>query len=112
MLRSIRDQQGVTWQVWAVLPVAIEPNRIVDPTTGVDRLPLPPELAEGWIAFQSARGERRRIGPLPDGWDTLDDDALLAVLDRAARVTPTTTTGPAVRLEWRPDPDSTGGAEL
>jgi hypothetical protein len=112
VIRSIRDQQGVAWQVWAVLPVSIEPHRIIDPTTGTDRLPLPPEFAGGWIAFESARGERRRIGPLPDGWDTLDDDALLAVLDRASRVTHTTTTGPAVSLEWRPDADTPGGAEL
>ena len=110
VLRSIRDQRGVAWQVWAVLPVAIEPNRIVDPITGVDRLPLPPEYAGGWIAFESARGERRRVGPLPDGWDTLDDDALLAVLDRAARVTPTATSGVAVSVEWRPELDPPGGA--
>jgi hypothetical protein len=104
VLRNITDPDGVAWQVWAVLPVAIEPHRILDPRTGVDRLPLPPEYASGWIAFESASGERRRVGPLPDGWDTLDDGALLAVLARAARVTPPTTSGPAVSPEWRPDP--------
>jgi hypothetical protein len=36
------------------------------------------------MAFESARGERRRIGPLPDGWEDLDDAALLAALQRAA----------------------------
>ena len=104
MLRNITDQDGVAWQVWAVLLVSIERHRIIDPTTGADRLPLPPELAGGWMAFESIRGERRRVGPLADGWDTLDDGALLAVLAHAARVSPPTTTGPSVSLEWRPDP--------
>jgi hypothetical protein len=104
VLRNITDQDGVAWQVWAVLPVSIECHRILDPATGADRLPLPPALAGGWMAFESTKGERRRVGPLPDGWDTLDDGALLAVLAHAARVSPPTTTGPSVSPEWRPDP--------
>lgn len=109
MLRSFRDSEGVSWQVWAVLPVSIEHHRIRDPATGADRLPLPPELASGWMAFQSARGERRRIGPLPDGWEDLDDAALLAALQRAAVAPGPIETGPS-GVE-RVVPRSAGGSD-
>jgi hypothetical protein len=86
VLRSLRDLDGVTWRVWAVLPVSLEPHRIFDPATGRERLPLPPELAAGWLAFESATGERRRVGPLPHGWEDLGDADLLHVLGRATAV--------------------------
>jgi hypothetical protein len=109
VLRIIRDHDGVSWRVWAVLPIAIESHRIIDKTTGVDRLPLPPELAGGWMAFESAGGERRRIGPLPEGWETLDDASLLAALDRAARVSTPSSSLPGLIPEWRPAPPEAPG---
>jgi len=104
MLRSIRDGRGEAWRVWAVLPMWLEHHRLLDPTTGKERMPLPPELSGGWLAFESARGERRRIGPLPDGWEDLDEAALVHVLERAAVVAskPAAVRHPAARPESPP----------
>jgi len=88
VLRSIRDDYGVVWQVWAVLPVWLERHRLVDPVTGRERLPLPPDFASGWLAFESATGERRRCGPVPDGWEELEDSAIAAILQRAVATAP------------------------
>ncbi|AHG88594.1 hypothetical protein J421_1057 [Gemmatirosa kalamazoonensis] len=88
VLRSISDDYGVVWQVWAVLPVWLERHRLVDPATGRERLPLPPDFASGWLAFESATGERRRWGPVPDGWEELEDSAIAAILQRAVATAP------------------------
>ena len=49
------------------------------------RVVVPPELQEGWLAFQNT-DERRRLAPIPDNWSALDDDALLALLEKADRI--------------------------
>ena len=46
------------------------------------------ELSHGWLAFQS-HDERRRLVPIPAGWETLADDGLAALLERAEPVAPT-----------------------
>jgi hypothetical protein len=44
-------------------------------------------LADGWLCFLAGE-ERRRIAPIPTGWERLDDHALLALLARAPGVVP------------------------
>ena len=48
--------------------------------------------------------EHRRIGPLPDGWEDLDEAALVHVLERAAVVAskPAAVRHPAARPESPP----------
>jgi hypothetical protein len=41
-----------------------------------------PQLAGGWIAFQS-REERRRLAPIPEGWTQLTDAELARLAERA-----------------------------
>jgi hypothetical protein len=65
--RNVTDLLGIVWKVWRV-----------SPPPGKQHL-LPESLHEGWLAFQSAT-ERRRIGPVPEGWETLSEDALLTLL--------------------------------
>jgi len=41
------------------------------------RVALPGDMNSGWLAFESTDGERRRVAPIPQGWDALEDAALL-----------------------------------
>ena len=43
---------------------------------------LPPDLREGWLAFQSDL-ERRRLTPIPDMWEELPDEELLRLMRQA-----------------------------
>jgi len=49
------------------------------------RLRIPAGLQQGWLAFQAGR-DRRRFAPIPDKWISLDDQALIALLARADRI--------------------------
>jgi hypothetical protein len=92
------------WDVWEVYPAAVErrmsgefPAVKQDGRSAKDdghpdgerrrevRLLVPSELQQGWLAFQ-AGSDRRRLVPVPENWSTLDEDALLALLMRADRV--------------------------
>lgn len=63
--RAFVDEQGVQWDAFAVLPAA-------DPR-GLARLPEP--YQHGWLCFESA-AEKRRLGPIPDAWQTATEDEL------------------------------------
>ncbi len=101
--RKFCDADGVEWQVWSVVPrVSLGheswegiDRRSPDPVLGcpgverrrakVPAAPLlSPGLEAGWLTFESAT-EKRRIAPIPPGWDEGDDRALEA-LCRTARV--------------------------
>jgi hypothetical protein len=86
-IRALRDDQGIEWQVWAVHPSTSDLRHLRD-DVGELTLPLAPHLAGGWLTFESAAGERRRIVPIPDGWDALDDAALTRLLREAVRQPP------------------------
>ena len=88
--REFRDREGRTWEVWDVHPsmaerrdnenapaVTVERRRVSQP-----RAPLPRELREGWLAFES-RFERRRLTPPPNGWLEMSDAELSDLLERA-----------------------------
>ncbi len=79
-LREVRDAAGVRWDVFDVFPLErqLPPGRPA-PTR------LAPEMASGWLAFQSEAGERRRVVPTPAGWEALSDAELLRLLAEAAR---------------------------
>lgn len=59
-------------------PVIAERRRHSEP-----RAPLPPELRDGWLAFESGM-ERRRFTPPPERWDELSDAQLSDLVERAA----------------------------
>ena len=85
-LRRFRDALGVEWSVWEVGPadVAMLPERLKF---------LEGALAQGWLAFESEHGERRRLTAFPHGWEESTDGQLRGMLSRAAPVDPTTSLG-------------------
>ena len=91
--RTFRDRDGRTWDVWHVQPTMAE-RRSTPPESHVGmerrkhsepRAPLPPELMDGWLAFES-RSERRRLTPPPPNWDDMHDEELVELLGSAAVV--------------------------
>ncbi len=88
--RAFTDVLGNRWVVWEVYPRLLERRLMRERrslrrgTTDrrhepVGRATLPRQILGGWLAFQSSH-ERRRVLPVPDGWDALDDRELRALL--------------------------------
>lgn len=73
MLRDFKDKRGVDWLVWDVYPSSRSPlePRISDPGAALPNR----ELAEGWLCFESS-SEKRRVAPIPPGWELWDPDKL------------------------------------
>jgi hypothetical protein len=69
--RIVEDARGVRWDVFAVYPSADMPAEAV-----------PPELEDGWLAFDS--GMERRRTPVPNRWLRMSDDDLLKLCGEAA----------------------------
>ena len=78
--RTFVDPDGQEWQVWDVLP-----SRESDPGSRALAY-LPSEMAEGWLCFE-AGDQKRRLTPLPAGWEEADD-AMIAALLRASSPAP------------------------
>ncbi len=92
-LREFTDTHGRRWRVWTVYPQHVERRerreRRATGRAGPDRrqraLPLygvAPQYRQGWLAFEWYQ-ERRRLCPIPEGWESLPDAALERMLDRA-----------------------------
>jgi hypothetical protein len=67
--RSFVDAEGRSWNAWDVLPAehADWPQNA--------RKHLPGVMASGWLCFESEAG-KRRIHPIPRGWERWSDDEL------------------------------------
>ncbi|MGQ0713120.1 MAG: hypothetical protein ACT4PJ_05240 [Gemmatimonadaceae bacterium] len=74
MHREFVDQKGRRWEVWEVRPGARGEAR-----------PVRAELAAGWLAFESEE-EKRRLAPIPSGWNELTPEALAELCESAAFV--------------------------
>ncbi len=70
-MRDFTDATGVTWKVWSTVP-------LVAPSFGAN--------VEGWLTFESAES-RRRLTPIPPGWETASDAQLAAFCASAREVT-------------------------
>jgi hypothetical protein len=102
-LRTFRSAAGVVWHVWSVIPGIRQDEerrrgydrRSPDPVlayngqerrTSRDRRSTSrlfgPEMAAGWLAFESPT-ERRRLVPIPAGWDAFSDAELERLCERA-----------------------------
>jgi hypothetical protein len=94
--RQFTDSRGIGWEVWNVDPQhaerrlgAADRRRV---RRGPDRRQRPslearvrlsrPELTLGWLTFE-AKHEKRRLSPIPDGWERFDDAALEQLLNAA-----------------------------
>jgi len=74
--RAFTDSHRVTWDVFAVYPVA-RPS---------SHAHLKGTLQHGWLCFDSVAG-KRRLSPIPPGWQALTDQGLEQLSQRAG-VTP------------------------
>jgi hypothetical protein len=71
-VREFEDDRGVRWRVWSTMP---QLEHAVQPA-----------FAHGWLTFASA-GERRRLAPIPERWESLADAPLLQLCRAAVVVT-------------------------
>lgn len=107
-IRSFRTEDGVTWQVWNVVPGRTDvaerrvgyDRRSPDPVfryTGPERRStedrrkpppfLSPQLATGWLAFECAT-EKRRLTPIPQHWEQLSETELERLCGKARLAPP------------------------
>jgi hypothetical protein len=105
--RRFRDVQGVEWQVWEVRPGTSRglegwdgaDRRSPDPVLlykGPERRSGPPRptaapilspgLECGWLTFESET-EKRRLVPIPEGWEEMDEATLEELRARAQPAT-------------------------
>ena len=79
-MRSCTDRTGARWEIFEVHP---GPG-----SRSIER--MPEAFRAGWLCFQSAT-ERRRLTPIPNGWQEWDERTLLGALEyghRSPRRTP------------------------
>jgi len=104
-LRNFRDSRGAEWRVWDVIPhVARSGERrgrdrrvgLAATYTGPERRRgrdrrvrtpglLTPGLERGWLCFEG-EADKRRLTPVPAGWDEAPDEELEGLLQRARPV--------------------------
>jgi hypothetical protein len=81
--REFTDSERTTWMVWEVYPMLADrraspgdrrsyTRETAERRTAFNPARVSPEYARGWLAFQSGL-ERRRLVPVPSGWDALDE---------------------------------------
>jgi len=77
--REFTDDGGTTWRAWDTYPGSAANVR--------------PGFEGGWVGFE-CEAERRRLAPVPAGWEEASDDELRAMLARAQPNRPTRATPP------------------
>lgn len=96
--RDYTDSEGVTWQVWEVIPQSVERRKLrerrVADRDGFDRrtrhelrLRTAGADVDGWLVFESVV-EKKRLRPIPVLWHQASDvelESMCARADRAAR---------------------------
>ena len=88
--RQFVDDDGAVWAVWDVRPSAVGKAlgpRLAAPLRG-GRAVVPEvsrTLAEGWLCFESA-AEKRRLAPIPPGWDSCSTSDLVKLCANASGV--------------------------
>jgi hypothetical protein len=94
--RRFIDAQGNAWEAWEVHPLAVErrvnAERRANPRADDThrrrhrefRLTIPPELSQGWLAFQGGTA-KIRVAPIPAGWMLLTDQQLSELVARSMR---------------------------
>lgn len=89
-IREFTDSAGARWAVWGVVPsvatnssyrgperrtVAAEDPIIERRRPAPGPVPLLGGLERGWLCFES-KGEKRRLSPAPQDWETCSDEML------------------------------------
>lgn len=92
--RTFHDADGHEWTAWDVRPAERQRRapRVIEGVNGV-RVPLDSQqravqTRESWLVFESsASGEKRRVSPIPHGWEKATD-AELDAMRRSAQTAP------------------------
>jgi hypothetical protein len=79
--REFADSAGLAWTAWDVVPQAM--SNSLKRLTGSSE-----ERRSPWLAFQSIEGHKRRLSPVPEGWELGDDASLELLCNQAAPVPP------------------------
>jgi hypothetical protein len=90
-IREFTDSKGVSWRVWTTEPGA--PNLVSA------------DYRDGWLSFDSAT-ERRRLAPIPKGWEDLSAERLELLCRTATRGRPTDPRGGRTHTDARKDSSS------
>jgi hypothetical protein len=96
--RQFTDSKKTTWEVWDVEPGHAErrrdsgERRRASRTSGErrqvqdrSRVRVKTNLAHGWLAFES-KHDRRRLAPIPVGWEEMDASDLERLCEQANSV--------------------------
>jgi hypothetical protein len=96
--RQFTDSKQTTWEVWNVEPSAAErraggqDRRRSRRTSGErrqvedrSRVRVRSNLSHGWLAFES-KHDRRRLAPIPTGWEAMDASALEQLCKQARSI--------------------------
>ena len=96
--RTFTDSKRVTCDVWEVNPTSHERRSGVADrrrqsrgtpdrrrTVDTSRVRVRGAYANGWLAFES-RHDKRRLAPVPEGWEDLDDIDLGRLVEHATPV--------------------------
>jgi hypothetical protein len=88
--RQFVDDAGAVWAVWDVRPSAVGSSldpRIAAALRGGGGIvsQMNRTMAEGWLCFESD-AEKRRLTPIPPGWDNLSTTDLLRLCETASGV--------------------------
>lgn len=73
--RTFVDPDGIKWQVWEIKP------DVAGKVGGTAR--VHPNLADGWLCFESANGEKRRLAPIPPDWTRYTSSQLIGLCGSA-----------------------------
>jgi len=104
-LRNFKDAGGTEWRVWDVVPYKTyagerraSDRRVAqsgaytgpERRTGRDRrirtaTLMTPGLENGWLCFEN-QADKRRLTPIPSGWDEAAETELEGLLERARSV--------------------------
>lgn len=82
MLRGFTDSMGVEWRVWEVFPRA---GSLTTAETFSTAKLKGTVYAEGWLCFESG-SEKRRLAPIPAGWQAQEHADLQQLLEQATPV--------------------------
>jgi hypothetical protein len=63
---KFKAPDGMQWEVWRVTPTV----------TGRQRTVVGAGFEGGWLCFESEDGEKRRLNPIPEGWNDAAIDKL------------------------------------
>lgn len=80
-VREFTSPDGQRWTAWNVVPG----QHVTHAARTIAH--LPPELEGGWLCFECA-AEKRRLAPVPDGWEEMDDAALTTLCGQATYAPP------------------------